>query len=100
MVSLTSLSHNVVSSTPRLNGIRIHNTCGDSTDYIGNYKSNYYTITTTMASTNFREVSSNKKKVFKLFKIQLPREGTVFYCQLNLNHFLLDRNIYEVCIYK
>ena len=40
-----TLSHNVVSSTHWLNGIRTHNVSGD-TDYIGSYKSNYHTITT------------------------------------------------------
>ena len=44
----TSL-HNVVSSTPRLSGIRTHNVSGDSTDSIGSYKSNYHTIMITTA---------------------------------------------------
>jgi hypothetical protein len=35
-----TLSRNVVSSKPCLSGIRTHNFCGDSTDCIGNYKSN------------------------------------------------------------
>jgi hypothetical protein len=34
-----TLSHNVVSSTPRLSGIRTHNVIGDC---IGSCKSNYY----------------------------------------------------------
>jgi hypothetical protein len=42
-----SLSHNVVSSTPRLNGIPTHNRSGDSTDCTGSCKSNYRTIITT-----------------------------------------------------
>ena len=41
-----TLSH-VVSSTPRLSGIRIHNVNGDiCTVCIGSYKPNYQTITT------------------------------------------------------
>ena len=39
-----NLSHNVVSSTPRLSGIRTLVVIG--TDCIGGYKSNYHTITT------------------------------------------------------
>ena len=35
-----TLSHNVVSSTPRLSGIQTHNVSGDSTDCIGSCKSN------------------------------------------------------------
>ena len=42
-----ALSHNVVSSTPRLRWIRTHNVSGDSTDCICSYKSNYQTITAT-----------------------------------------------------
>jgi hypothetical protein len=42
------LSHNVVSSTPRLSGIRTHNVV-IGTDCRGSYTSNYHTITTTMA---------------------------------------------------
>ena len=45
-----TLSHNVISSTPRLGGIRTHNVSGDlDTDWIGNCRSNYHTITTTTA---------------------------------------------------
>jgi hypothetical protein len=45
-----TLSHNVVSSTPRLWGIRTRNVGGDRyTDCIGSYKSNYHAITTTTA---------------------------------------------------
>ena len=49
-----TLSHNVVSSTPRLSEIWTHNVSGDSciyigTDCIGNYNSNYHT-TNTMAT--------------------------------------------------
>jgi hypothetical protein len=40
-------SHNVVSSTPRLSGIR--------TDCIGSCKSNYHTITTTTAPVATRD---------------------------------------------
>jgi hypothetical protein len=42
-----SISHNVVSSTPHLNGIRTNNVNNDSTDYICRSKSNCQTITTT-----------------------------------------------------
>ena len=38
------LSHNVVSSSPRLTGSRTHSVSGD---YIGSYKFNYHTIGTT-----------------------------------------------------
>jgi len=41
-----TLSHNVVSSTPRLSWIRTHNVV-ICTYCIGSYKSNYHTITTT-----------------------------------------------------
>jgi len=41
-----TLSHNVVSSSPRLSGIQTHNV---SCDCIDSYKSNYHLITTTMA---------------------------------------------------
>jgi hypothetical protein len=34
-----TLWHSVISSTPRLSGIRTHNFSGDSTDFIGNCKS-------------------------------------------------------------
>jgi len=40
------LSHNYVSSTPRLSGVRTRNGSGD---IIGSCKSNYHTITTTNA---------------------------------------------------
>ena len=43
------VSHNVVSGTPRLCGIRTHNFSGDR-HCIGSYKSNYYTIMTTSTS--------------------------------------------------
>ena len=39
-----TLSHNVVSGTPRLSKIRTHNISG--TDCIGRYQSNNHTITT------------------------------------------------------
>jgi hypothetical protein len=42
-----TLSHNVVSSTPRLIKIRTHNVSGDRHWFIGSCKSNYHTITTT-----------------------------------------------------
>ena len=42
-----TLSHNVVSITPPLSGIRTHNVSGAlGTDGRGSYKSNYHTITT------------------------------------------------------
>jgi hypothetical protein len=40
-----TLSHNVVSSTPDLSGIRTHMLVVIGTDYIGSCKSNYDTIT-------------------------------------------------------
>ena len=40
-----TLSHNVISSKPRLNGIRTHMLVVIGTDYIGSCKSNYDTIT-------------------------------------------------------
>ena len=43
-----TLSHNVVSSAPRLSGIRIHKVVIGS-NCIGSNKSNYHTITTTTA---------------------------------------------------
>ena len=43
-----TLSHNVVSSTLRLSGIRTHNV----TDYVGSCKFNYQLITTTMTPHN------------------------------------------------
>ena len=45
---LQTLSHNVVSSTPRLSGIQTHNVSGDRY-WWHNYKSNYHTITNTTA---------------------------------------------------
>jgi hypothetical protein len=44
-------SHNVVSSTPRLSGLRTHNISlvVIYTDYTGSWKSNYHTITTMRA---------------------------------------------------
>jgi hypothetical protein len=42
-------SHNVVSSTARMSGIRTHKVSGDRN------KSNYYTITTTTAPGNFKD---------------------------------------------
>jgi hypothetical protein len=39
----------VVSSTPRLSGFQTHKLVVIGFDYIGSYKSNYYTITTTAA---------------------------------------------------
>jgi len=53
-----TLSHNVVSSTPRLSGIQ--NSQG--TDCVGSYKSNYHTITTTTAPIY------TSKKLHKWFK--------------------------------
>ena len=45
-----TVSHNVVSISPRLSGFRIHNVRGEEggvgTDCIGSYKSNYYATTT------------------------------------------------------
>jgi len=41
-----TLSHNVVSSTPRLSGFELTTLVVMGTDCIGSYKSNYYTITT------------------------------------------------------
>jgi len=41
-----------MSSTPRLSGIRTLNVSSDSTDYIGSYKFNFHTITTTTAPMN------------------------------------------------
>jgi len=46
-------SHNVVSSTLRLNKIRNHN----RTDCIGSYKSNYHMITTTTAPYLFSDIN-------------------------------------------
>jgi hypothetical protein len=40
---LYTLSHNAVSSTPRLNGIRTYHVSGNSTDCIDSCKSNYHT---------------------------------------------------------
>jgi hypothetical protein len=45
-----TLSHNVVSHTSRLNGIRTHNLVAIETDCIGSYKSNYHKITTMTAN--------------------------------------------------
>ena len=44
-----TLSHNVVSSTPRLSVIPAHNFSGDSTDCTGSCKSNYHAIMITTA---------------------------------------------------
>ena len=41
-----TLSHNVVSSTPRLSGFELTTLVVMCTDSIGSYKSNYHTITT------------------------------------------------------
>jgi hypothetical protein len=41
-----TLSHNVVSSTPRLSGLELTTLAVMCTDFIGSYKSNYHTITT------------------------------------------------------
>ena len=41
-----TLSHNVISSTPRQSGIRTHNCVVIATDCISSKKSNYHTITT------------------------------------------------------
>ena len=47
------LSHNVVSSTPCLSGVRTLNVRAIGTDFIGSNKSNYHTITTTTVSCYF-----------------------------------------------
>jgi hypothetical protein len=47
-----TLSHNVVSSTPRLSGVRTHKVSVIGTDCIGSCKSNYHTITDTTAPLN------------------------------------------------
>ena len=52
------LSHNVVSSTPRLSGIRTRNVSVIGTDCIGSCKPNYHTITITTASTYIGNVWS------------------------------------------
>ena len=41
-----TLSHNVVSSTPCLSVVQIHNVNSDRYCYMGSYKSNCHTITT------------------------------------------------------
>jgi hypothetical protein len=51
------LSHNVVSSTPRLNGFELATVVVIGTDYIGSWKSYYHTImTTTDPSENERTI--------------------------------------------
>ena len=45
-----TLSHNVVSITPRLSRVRTHNIVVIGTDCIGSYKSNYHMITTITTS--------------------------------------------------
>ena len=55
-----TLSHNVVSSTPRLSGVRTHNLVVIGTDCIGSYKSNCHTITTMTSPKNgIRQCNEN-----------------------------------------
>ena len=61
-----TLSHNVVSSTPRLSGIRTHN----FSDCIGSLKSDYHTVTTTTPSvySNVSILSNNILHVYLYLK--------------------------------
>jgi hypothetical protein len=49
-----TLSHNVVSSTPRLSGLVLTTLMVIGIDCTGRYKSNYHTITTTTAPYGWR----------------------------------------------
>jgi hypothetical protein len=55
-----SLSHNVILCTPRLNGFRTHNGCGDKhADCIYSCESNYHTITTIDAPISRKKICYN-----------------------------------------
>jgi hypothetical protein len=65
-----TLSHKVVSSTPRLNGFELTTLVAIGTDLcIGSYKSNYQSITTTTAPDciilKWRKCSNGKTEKFK-----------------------------------
>ena len=84
--SLTNLSHNVVSSTPRLCGIRTHNLSGDSTDCIGSCKSNHNTITNTTAT--YKLISKGHLKLEYSPEIKFPEINTKCYISTTFSYFL------------
>ena len=57
-----TLSHNVVSNTPRLSGIQTHNVNGDN-HWLHSYKSNYHAITATTAPINIRTLIFHKETI-------------------------------------
>jgi hypothetical protein len=68
-----TLSHSVVSSSPRLSGIQTHNVSGDRHWFQikGSCKSNYHTITTTTGSTQFQFSFHNVQSLLKSSKFYL-----------------------------
>ena len=87
-----TLSHNVVSSTPRLCGIRTRNFSGDSTDCIGSCKFNHTTITNT--TTTYKLISKGHLKleyiigVDILMKSNFPEMNTKCYIPTTFSSFL------------
>jgi hypothetical protein len=59
-----TLSHNIVSSTPRLSDIRTHNVRTEviGTACIGSYTSNYHTITTTTLQSKINETTVSHER--------------------------------------
>ena len=53
-----TLSHNFVSSTHNLSGVRTYNRSGDGNDCIGRCLSNYHTVTTTTVPTSIYTLDS------------------------------------------
>jgi hypothetical protein len=62
-----TLSHNVVSSTPRLSGFELTTLVVICTDFIGSYKSNYHTIRTAPIFNNIYFFFKKERKIKVIF---------------------------------
>ena len=65
-----TLSHNVVSSTPRMSGIQTHMLVVIGTDCIGSYKSNYMTMTAPTLNMNIWSYEKYKIDTINCYKFQ------------------------------